>query len=72
MNYDLILLVSKLRQVENMEQLQNVKELAEAFMRKEKNYALLTLMAVAEELGNEEISNSLEKLRRTLDDSSRK
>lgn len=72
MNYDLILLVSKLRQVENMEQLQNVKELAEAFMRKEKNYALLTLMAVAEELGNEEISNSLEKLRRTLDDSIRK
>ena len=62
MNYDLITLVSKLRQVENLEQLKEVKELAESFLRREKNYALLTLMAV----GEEEIAEPLEKLHRHL------
>jgi len=66
MNYDLITLVSKLRQVETLEQLKEVKELAESFMRREKNFALLTLMAVGEELGEEEISEPLEKLHRHL------
>jgi len=66
MNYDLITLVSKLRQVENLEQLKEVKELAESFLRREKNYALLTLMAVGEELGEEEIAEPLEKLHRHL------
>ena len=63
MNYDLVVLVSKLRQVKNLEQLEEVKELAETFMRREKNYALLTLMAVAEELGEKEITDTLDKLR---------
>ena len=66
MNYDLITLVSKLRQVETLEQLKEVKELAESFMRREKNFALLTLMAVGEELGEEEIAEPLEKLHRHL------
>lgn len=66
MNYDLITLVSKLRHVETLEQLNEVKELAETFMRKEKNTAILTLMAVAEELGDEEILSSVEKLREYL------
>lgn len=66
MNYDLITLVSKLRQVETLEQLKEVRELAESFMRREKNFALLTLMAVGEELGEEEIAEPLEKLHRHL------
>lgn len=66
MNYDLIALVGKLRQVENLEQLQEVKDLAENYLRREKNYALLTLMAVAEELGEDEISGTLDKLRAHL------
>ncbi|MBO5791581.1 MAG: hypothetical protein J6S54_03825 [Lentisphaeria bacterium] len=66
MNYDLVVLVSKLRHVENLEQLQEVKELADTFLRREKNYALLTLMAVAEELGEKEISETLDKLRNLL------
>ena len=66
MNYDLITLVSKLRQVEDLEQLREVKELAEVFMRREKNYALLTLLAVGEELGEEEIAGPLERLHRHL------
>ena len=35
-------------------------------MRREKNYALLTLMAVGEELGEAEIAEPLEKLHRHL------
>ena len=66
MNYDMIVLVSKLRQVENMEQLQEVKEFAETVLRREKNYALLTLMAVADEFGEEEITGTLDKLRNHL------
>ena len=66
MNYDLVVLVSKLRQVKDLEQLQEVKDLAETFLRREKNYALLTLMAVANELGEEEITGTLDKLRSHL------
>ena len=66
MNYDMIVLVNKLRQVENMEQLQEVKEFAETILRREKNYALLTLMAVADEFGETEITGTLEKLRNHL------
>ena len=66
MNYDLIVLLSKLRQVENMDQLQEVKEFAETILRREKNYALLTLMAVADEFGETEITGTLEKLRNHL------
>jgi hypothetical protein len=51
MNYDLLSFASKVRKVENMEQLEDLKELAESLIRREKNYALLTLMTVAEELG---------------------
>ena len=72
MNYDLITLVSKLRHVENMEQLNDVKALAETFMRKEKNSAILTLMAVAEELGSDEILSSVDKLREYLNSVIRK
>ena len=72
MNYDLITLVSKLRHVENMEQLNDVKDLAETFMRKEKNSAILTLMAVAEELGSDEILSSVDKLREYLNSVIRK
>ena len=63
MNYDLITLVSKLRNVKTMEELEAIKELGEGFMRKEKNYALLTLMAVAEEVGTQEVLDSVEKMR---------
>ncbi|MBR7138967.1 MAG: hypothetical protein IKD44_05430 [Lentisphaeria bacterium] len=66
MNYDLVVLASKLRRVENPEQLRDVKELAETFLRREKNYALLTLMTVAEELGEKEITDTLDKLRELM------
>lgn len=67
MNYDLITLVSKLRAVENMEQLAEIKAYGETVLRKEKNNAILTLMAVADELGENEITSSVENLRKYLD-----
>lgn len=72
MNYDLLMLVSKLRKVETMEQLAEVKEDADAIMRREKNYAILTLMAVAEEFGEDEVVKNLDKLRTYLSDLGKK
>ncbi len=66
MNYDLITLVRKLRDVESPEQLNDLKEFGNSLLRKEKNYAILTLMAVAEEFGDEEVLASVEKLREHL------
>ena len=40
--------------------------MAETFLRREKNYALLTLMTVAEELGEKEITDTLDKLRELM------
>lgn len=67
MNYDLLSFASKVRKVENMEQLKDLKELAETIIRREKNYALLTLMTVAEELGEKDVTDSLERLRFLLE-----
>ena len=67
MNYDLFVLASKLRKVENLEQLQEIKEFAESLMNREKNYAILTLLAVAEELGEEELIRTIDRLRSHMD-----
>lgn len=68
MNYDLITLASRLRKVETVEQLAEVKSLAESFMNREKNHALLTLLAVAEEFGDREIIESVERLHNHLNE----
>ena len=62
MNYELLMLASQLRKVENLEQLAEMKKTADAIMQREKNYAILTLMTVAEELGDEDIIRTIEKL----------
>ena len=72
MNYDLFVLASKLRKVENLDQLDDLKEFAESLMNREKNYAILTLMAVAEELGGEELIGTLDRLRTHMDNMLRK
>lgn len=66
MNYELLMLASQLRKVENLEQLAEMKKTADAIMQREKNYAILTLMTVAEELGDEDIIRTIEKLRSHL------
>lgn len=62
MNEDLLALVKKLRQVDDLESLAEVKELGESFLRKEKRQALLTLLAISEEMGKEEILASVQDL----------
>ena len=47
--------------------MKELKEQAEALIRREKNFALLTLMTVAEELGENEVTDSLERLRLLLE-----
>ena len=66
MNYELVMLVSRLRKVERLEDLGEVKGLAESMMRKAKNEAILTLMTVAEELGDQEVLGSVDELKRYL------
>lgn len=66
MNYELVMLVSRLRKVERLEDLGEVKGLAESMMRKAKNEAILTLMTVAEELGDQEVLDSVDELKRYL------
>ena len=63
MNYELLMFASKLRKVENLEQLEEMKKNADAIMQREKNYAILTLMTIAEELGDEEVICTIDRLR---------
>nr|VFJ69805.1 MAG: hypothetical protein BECKFW1821C_GA0114237_10208 [Candidatus Kentron sp. FW] len=62
MNDDLLILLNRLKSVENLDDLNDVKELGDSILRKEKRRALLTLLAIAEEIDNEEIMESIEKL----------
>nr|VFJ61138.1 MAG: hypothetical protein BECKFW1821A_GA0114235_111115 [Candidatus Kentron sp. FW] len=62
MNDDLLILLNRLKSVESLDDLNDVKELGDSILRKEKRKALLTLLAIAEEIDNEEIMESIEKL----------
>nr|VFK30659.1 MAG: hypothetical protein BECKMB1821G_GA0114241_10694 [Candidatus Kentron sp. MB]VFK34239.1 MAG: hypothetical protein BECKMB1821I_GA0114274_10664 [Candidatus Kentron sp. MB]VFK76602.1 MAG: hypothetical protein BECKMB1821H_GA0114242_10655 [Candidatus Kentron sp. MB] len=64
MNDDLLILLNRLKSVESLDDLSDVKELGNSILRKEKRRALLTLLAIAEEIDNEEIMESIEKLSR--------
>lgn len=63
MDTELIFLMSKLRKVQTMEELKQVKEYGESLLRQKKNEALLTIMTVAEELGDSEILKSIDKMK---------
>jgi len=62
MNDDLLILLNRLKSVDTLNDLNDVKELGDSILRKEKRRALLTLLAIAEEIDNEEIMESIEKL----------
>nr|VFJ49560.1 MAG: hypothetical protein BECKFW1821A_GA0114235_102334 [Candidatus Kentron sp. FW] len=57
-----MILLNRLKSVESLDDLNDVKELGDSILRKEKRRALLTLLAIAEEIDNEEIMDSIEKL----------
>ena len=61
--YRIDFLMSKLRKVQTMEELKQVKEYGESLLRQKKNEALLTIMTVAEELGDSEILKSIDKMK---------
>jgi len=62
MNDDLLILLNRLKSVDSLDDLNDVKELGDLILRKEKRKALLTLLAIAEEIDSEEIMESIEKL----------
>lgn len=68
MHDDWLSLAAKLRKVDSLDDLAEVKQWSEQFIRKEKRSALLTLLAIGEEFGDEEIFSSLKKLSTYLEE----
>ena len=66
MGTELISLMSRLRKVKNMDDVKQVQEYGEMLLRQKKNEAILTIMTVAEELGDSEILNSVDKMKEYL------
>lgn len=66
MDTELISLMSRLRKVQNMEDVKQVQEYGETLLRQKKNEAILTIMTVAEELGDSEILESVDKMKEYL------
>ena len=62
MDRDLLTLVKRIREVKNIDELEDLKELGESFLRNQKREAILTLMSISEEMGEEEILNSVKDL----------
>jgi hypothetical protein len=66
MGTELISLMSRLRKVKNMDDVKQVQEYGETLLRQKKNEAILTIMTVAEELGDSEILDSVDKMKEYL------
>ena len=66
MGTELISLMSRLRKVKNMDDVKQVQEYGEPLLRQKKNEAILTIMTVAEELGDSEILDSVDKMKEYL------
>lgn len=62
MDRDLLILIKKIKEVNSLEELQDVKQLGESFLRNQKREAILTLLSIAEEMGEEEILSSIKNL----------
>ena len=66
MNKDLLLLIKHIRQANDVEDLKHLKSLSDTVLRGQKRDAILTLLAISEELGKDEIIVSLEDLTKYL------
>ena len=62
MDKDLLILVKRIKEVKNLDDLNEIKELGESFLRNQKREAILTLLSISEEMGEEEILNSIKDL----------
>ena len=67
MNEDLLALVKKIKDVKDLDELKEAQELGDSLLRKEKRNALLTLLAISEELGEEEIYKSIKDLSKHIE-----
>jgi len=62
MDKDLLHLIKEIKGVTSVDQLQNIKELSNAILRNKKREAMMTILAISEEMGKEEIINSIKDL----------
>ncbi|WP_298422567.1 hypothetical protein [uncultured Kordia sp.] len=62
MDKDLLHLIKEIKGVKSIDQLENIKELSNAILRNKKREAMMTILAISEEMGKEEILNSIKDL----------
>ena len=62
MNNELLTLIRKLKEAKSPEELAILKDLADSCLRREKREALLTLLTIYEEFGEEDLLASLQNL----------
>lgn len=62
MDKDLLHLIKEIKGVQSIDQLENIKELSNAILRTKKRDAMMTILAISEEMGKEEIINSIKDL----------
>lgn len=62
MDNDFLTLIKKIKEVKNLDELSDLKELSDSFLRNKKREAILTLLSISEEMGEEEILTSVKDL----------
>lgn len=62
MDKDLLLLIKNIRQSNDLDDLERLKDLSGTVLRSQKREAIISLLAISEELGKDEILVSLEDL----------
>ncbi len=62
MDKDLLHLIKEIKGVKSIDQLENIKELSNAILRNKKREAMMAILAISEEMGKEEILNSIKDL----------
>mgnify|MGYP001795023706 CR=1 FL=1 len=66
MDKDLLLLIKNIRQAKDLDDLERLQDLSGTVLRSQKREAIISLLAISEELGKDEILVSLEDLTRYL------
>lgn len=67
MDKDLLHLIKEIKGVKSIDQLENIKELSNAILRNKKREAMMTILAISEEMGKEEVLSSIKDLSNYLE-----
>ncbi len=62
MDNDFLTLIKRIKEVKDLDELNDLKELSDNFLRNKKREAILTLLSISEEMGEEEILKSINDL----------